>query len=384
MPLKTFLARFYFFSFLQWFAPIWAVEKLFIQSRGVSLQGISLLVILWMVALMLLEIPTGVLADRYSRRNVILLSTFLSVFYFIGDLVSHNLWGFTLAWLLYAPAVSLSTGSMESYLHDVLDTHGRGEEFSKTWGRARAFSTGGSGIALAIGGWLATSSFENALYASIGAMCIGTLAVLSLPNLAPTPHPTGESYWQSALEGFRAVRSNSGLILAATYSLFIVSSVITIEEFKDIYLQSLGLHYVAIGLTDGAIYVIAALGGLFAHRLVPRRHIPVLVAGGLGISLVLSLLHASWVALLIIPLMLVISIGSILSDTIIQEEAEEHRRATVASVCSLATQLSILQVFAYGYLAQRFSPQPAMLVISVSLAGFLGVWLWRQAVLAQA
>jgi MFS family permease len=378
MSKNSFLTRFYLFSFFQWFAPIWAVEKLFMQSRGVSLPHISLIVTAWLATVLLLEIPTGVFADRYGRRGIIVLSTFLSSLYFLGDLLSHSAAGFLLAWLIYAPSVSLSSGALESYVHDVLSRNDRAIEFNKVWGRSRAITAIGNGIAIGTGGWLASHSFEFTLYISIAAMLLATLSAISLPTIPPTTFSHQESHWQSAREGFRAVFKGQGLLLAALYSLFIVSANTALDEFQDIYLHSIGVPFILIGFIGAAVAGGVAIGGLLSHHLKPRRHIPFLIMFALVLSILLAQIHKPGVAILIIPLVFTMTLGSTLKDVLIQEEAEDHRRATVASVCSFASQFSIILVLAYGYIAGHTSAQQGLVVIAGSLALFLLIWAWMQ------
>jgi len=370
MTLRQFTIRLYLFSFLQWFAPIWAVEKLFMQSRGVSINQIAAIVAIWMVAMFFLEVPTGVLADRYSRRKILVIAAVLCGLYFVGDLFSHTAGAFLFSWLIYAPSMALTSGTLESYVYDVLADHNLEEEFAQVWGRSRAAQSIGMGIAMAIGGWLASHSFESTLLVSIAAMVLLTGSAVLLPEAKPRHHVHEETHWQSIQEGFKSVWSNSSLRLAFWYSLFIVSAITTLDEYWDLYLQGIGVAYFWIGLTSTIVAALVALASLFSHRL-KASHLPIIIAGSVLLGVALALVHSPWVAVAAVPLMIGMNAGNLVTENLIQHVAEDHRRATVASICNLGNQLSIVLVILFAFLADRGSIQAGMWTVVGSLSLFL-------------
>ena len=60
----------FFMSFVLWYS----TEKLFIRSIGIDNLGISLITIVILISCTLAEIPSGIIADRWSRKGSMVLS----------------------------------------------------------------------------------------------------------------------------------------------------------------------------------------------------------------------------------------------------------------------------------------------------------------------
>lgn len=90
MKPKNFIRLYYLHQFLFDFILIYAVEKIFFSSLGLNFAQIGLLLFLWSAMTLTLEVPTGILADRWSRRKMLILSgIFFSICYFIWS-YSHS------------------------------------------------------------------------------------------------------------------------------------------------------------------------------------------------------------------------------------------------------------------------------------------------------
>ena len=75
--LKTFLRNFYLSSFLYSFVFAYAIYTVFFSINGLSVFQISILLMLWSGIAMLFEIPSGALADYWSRKNLLILAPLL-------------------------------------------------------------------------------------------------------------------------------------------------------------------------------------------------------------------------------------------------------------------------------------------------------------------
>ncbi|MCY9581307.1 MULTISPECIES: MFS transporter [Paenibacillus] len=111
---------FYLISFLQFFmAEITGTTLiLFILSKGYSLQIANNLFIVLFVSIMILEIPTGIIADRFGRKKSVVLGFLCYLIYSLIFLAADNIYFLILAQLFGALATCLQSGALESWVVD--------------------------------------------------------------------------------------------------------------------------------------------------------------------------------------------------------------------------------------------------------------------------
>lgn len=97
----------YCYKFMSHCLPIYAFYTLLFIERGMSISEIAILVSLWSGFSILFEIPSGILADRWSRRNMLVIASFVEGFCFF-------IWSFSQSFSLFA--VGFSFGPLETLL----------------------------------------------------------------------------------------------------------------------------------------------------------------------------------------------------------------------------------------------------------------------------
>src|SRR3990167_394871 len=128
----------YIASFLQGI-PFWyAVEKLFMVSIGFNDATIGLMVVCMGVVILIVETPSGVLADRWSRKGVMLLGCgALALAALVGGL-SNNVPMFILSTMLWGVYAAMYSGTYESVVYDtVFEESGASKGYKKYLGQLR-------------------------------------------------------------------------------------------------------------------------------------------------------------------------------------------------------------------------------------------------------
>ena len=138
----------FFFSLLLWLPIFYEYQK----RLGLNDIEIFQIQSLYYIFFCLIEIPTGVLADRWGRLPclrlgsvICLFSNFLPVFVdfdwvFKSLSTPHSVYlQFLCHFLLLALARSLISGASSAYLYDHLQALGEAREFKKIEGRARSY-----------------------------------------------------------------------------------------------------------------------------------------------------------------------------------------------------------------------------------------------------
>jgi len=368
MKLPTFIKLFYIYQFFFDLIFIYAVEKIFLLNRGLNIAQIGILLFMWSIMSLILEVPTGILADHWSRRKMLILSgIFFSTCYIIW-IFSHSFVIFLLGYFFRTLGATFASGTLQAYVYDILKFHRKENQFEKIWGRGNALRTIGIGTAVGIGGFLAEQSFQLPLIMS--AISVLSLAIIALiwPEIKPITKTGEENYWQFLKSSLKTVKRNPKLIHIVIYSAIILSIFANLEEFNDIYLQFLGLPFRYIGI----IFTIATIGqsiaSLTAHKLKNRswRTLNIIAFIGFIVLILASFVKAPIMAVGILLLGILLELSNVLNQGIIQKEVPANQRATIASLTSFVGNILPFQML-FGIIASRYSLQYGYLIFALCI-----------------
>jgi len=104
------------------------------EIRGLDAREFGLITAVYYVTTVLLEIPSGVLADRFGRRPLLVAGAAVNGLGFAVLFVSHSLPTFVLAEALIAAGTAAVSGADSAYLHDRLAAEGREREYARIEG----------------------------------------------------------------------------------------------------------------------------------------------------------------------------------------------------------------------------------------------------------
>lgn len=155
-----------------------AIVTLFYLARGVSLDQIFLLSLVFSLASLAFEVPSGYLADKFGRKKTLILGVIFLILFNIGSIVAHGFPQFGLLFLLLALSGSCFSGTEEALLYDGLKETGQESKMSKYNGQLHAarsvlkifLPTLGALIAWNLAEWQFVLLIGLDILASLGAM----------------------------------------------------------------------------------------------------------------------------------------------------------------------------------------------------------------------
>jgi MFS family permease len=249
-----------FFSSLYFYTPY---MTLYFLERGFNYVQINSVWGIVVLTMFLAEIPTGIFADRFGRRNAIRAAI---LFQLVGEILFLFI---TQYWLLILDAVlagigfAFGSGAIEALIYDELKAANEEHRTKKMMGMLHGASYLGFILSFSFGGLLVPSA--NITYIStailVTAIAVGMGFILTLllkPEKYPI-QPEGSPPISSQLlkDGLSLLRHNTTLQILTVLSVFTVA-------FWDYLINLYPPHFQQIGIPDSLLGPILALASLAA------------------------------------------------------------------------------------------------------------------------
>ena len=361
--------------------PAYVIERLFWQARGVGVQGVVYCEIIYALTVILLEIPSGVLADRFGHKRLLAAAGLLDAAEFVLLLFARGFWMFGLAVFLAGVGRALYSGSENALLYDSLLAEGKQGEFEKLLGRLSAIDIAGTVVSALSGGVLANAlGFEFNYIVSACAMGLAFLVILTLREPPVRAEPEDKpQYTKQAL----AVFKNEPLVpLYCLTGAVLGACLIYLDEFWQLILEAVGLPVALFGAVTTLLYLPRIPGSLLAHRLKGRFSYRAILA---AILLVNALGYAGVLltrsALCLVP-MAIVSLAAGITEPLVSGYLHHHTesrvRATAESFASLGLRLLSMPVgLVFGYISAKHTIFAGFLPLGMACLAWLVIFSLR-------
>lgn len=331
------------------------ISVTFMQSRGLSFLEVAWLEALFSGVIILVEVPTGAVADRIGRRITMTAGALAMVASCFLAYRSHSFAGFALSSSLGALSMSLCSGADSAYLFDLLHSHGRGHEYPRREGTASAWHLAGLALAFALGGALGDVDLGLPYLVTAGVAGVAFCVALFLREDVAAPAHHGERTLGEELRDYAGVMGraigdlprNRRLLWIMGYSAVVFTLLkITIVLYQP-YLDSRGFSLIERGLVFAGIHVLAALVAVrtdWLRRRLGEETLVWSVLVMLAVSfLLLNALSAAWALPMLAVQAVATGLYSPLVKPMINRETEDSsRRATVLSIESIMRRAGML------------------------------------------
>ncbi|MEI6690744.1 MAG: MFS transporter [bacterium] len=209
-------------SFFQWFylpIGVWVL----IWRSYLSWEQIALVSAAGLAAQLLLELPSGALADLWGRKNTVLIGRFIGAIGFAILAFATNFWMFVLGNVLYLSNWAFESGALSALLFDSMKENGVGaEEYQKIQADTFFWNTIGMAIASALGGYLYTINHQLPYLVTAAVAFLAFLSAFGLqePEL-DTIKVNIKVYLKQNWEGFLHIFRNKKVRAVSIFSILI-------------------------------------------------------------------------------------------------------------------------------------------------------------------
>jgi MFS family permease len=378
------LAPLYIAAFLQGFVLWYPIEKLFMRHIGFDDAGIGLMIAVYSTVMLVTATPTGILADRWSRKGLLIVATVLLALSSLIGGVSTGIPMYLLCASLWGIFFSMYQGTYDSIVYDTLaeDHHDPGL-FDLAFGKVRIYDSLALVVGSLIGGAVAGAWGLRAPYFLTIPISLAAIAAL-VAFREPTLHRAGRpmAVIDQVRATLRAVLRNRTLVPVIVVMVLAAVLQNTMLEFATLWFLALNAPAAWFGLANAILLGAFAAGGWLAR--LTRRSGSVVSALAAGIVLGALVLTFTRNLVVVVAAELLVAAGAIALE--IHYLGELHgaldskvRAGASSAVDTMSRGLIIPMALVFGATSRAAGIFTAGWILVAASAGLGAVMLYVQA-----
>lgn len=369
--------KLYILNFLAGTVFWYPIEKLFLLRIGASPFGISLNAIVFLLVLVGFDVPAGILADKWKRKETLMLAfASLLVASLIGS-ASHSLLGYLPMTLFLGAFVVLTQGTFQAMMYDSLEDTNHHKSYDKHQGWSYALFLAGLGVSSLVGGYMSQAFGFRSTYiwtAVAMAVALALAVTLSEPRShKPLADKRLKEHVLASVKQIVAARllMQLSLLISATSVLRSAQN-----EYAGLLFVALGLTAIPIGYATAVKWVASSLGQVLAPK-IGRRALKLTPAFFVAF-IVFSLIHSGWSLVFFYLAGFLYSVITNQAEAAVQDNTPSEIRATVLSVLTFASNLILVPLsLLFGWIADKSNVFNAYLMIAIVGLVYVAVWAVR-------
>jgi predicted MFS family arabinose efflux permease len=345
------------------------VEKLFMTQLGFDAGLVAVMAAAYAAVVPIMEVPSGILADRWRRRGVLMLANVAGLVSVVVGSLSQNVVTYIASAMILGIYFAMQSGTLEAAVYEtILEVTGTSDEFENRLGRIHFANSMALVISALAGGWIATVLSPRATYLLTVPFIIASIIAL-LRFQEPRLHKPAESGGMKdhVAMTFRAVLGRKSLL--PLVALMAVSSMLLqmIFEFGPLWLVAFHEPAALYGPVTAGLVSALGFGGLLAGRLrFEQPAVVTLVVAmmlGCGVILVGSSSIGLVVAAQVVLALLLVTTG-IFVTRLLHDATPSTIRSGVASGVSTLSWMAFLPVsLLFGEISNHYGLRNAGWVV---------------------
>jgi MFS family permease len=245
------------------------VEKLFMTEIGFDARSVGVMAAAYAAVVPLLEVPSGILADRWSRSRLMVCATIALVASSLLGGLSTNVATYIVAAMLLGVYFALNSGTVDSIVYDAVLEETGSSDIYETWiGRIRMVESGAFVASALAGGVLAGwTSARLTYFASVPIVAIAIVAFLRFdePRLHRSAEPVALRSHMALT--FRTMTRRGDVRRAVLLAALVALLSQAIFEFGPLWLVALDAPAALFGPYWAALLSTIGVGGYLAGKL---------------------------------------------------------------------------------------------------------------------
>lgn len=360
----------YGMSFFHMFMLIVPVLVPMFQSFGLNLTEIFYIQAVYAGTIVVLEAPSGYLADVLGRRAVLIAGSVLNGLGCLWLNIADGFWSLLVFEVTLGMASSLLSGADLAMLYDTDQALNQNDDGNPraiaNLGVSKSIAEGGGAL---LGGWVAMSSFDWLIAIQSVAAWFSLVFALRLKeppvavlNSTSEARPSWRELSDHVLKGDRILK-----LVFLALPLYTLGTVLAAWLIQPLW-QSLSLSYGWFGILWCGQSLLVAMGSRFGYQ-IESRHGPTLALLLIGMLPILGALGAALIdgmGAAVVSFILFFNRGlyQVILVNALNRRVPSRIRATINSLNSLLFRLGFMVAGpVIGFVAQTYGIQAAMAIL---------------------
>jgi len=334
------------------------VEKLFMTDIGFTPRSVAIMAAAYAAVVPLLEVPSGILADRWSRNRIMVCASIALIASSLVGGLSTNVPTYIAAAMILGVYFALNSGTVDSIVYDVvLEETGSSDQYETWIGRVRMVESGAFVASALAGGVLAGwSSVRLTYFASLPFVTVAIAAFLRFDE--PRLHRAAEPV---ALRSHIALTYRTMIREPGVRQVMLLAALVgmlsqAVFEFGPLWLVALAAPAALFGPYWAALVSTLGIGGYLSSKVNLDRRVTVSLLALAALAAALALTETRSLATVIVAqavLALLLAIISIRAGKLLHDGVPSNVRAGVSSgVGTLSWVLFLPFSLVFGWFAR--------------------------------
>ena len=352
----------YVAAFFQGFVLFYPIEKIFMQSIGFDDASIGLMIASYSALMLLAETPSGILADRWSRKGVLILASLALLCSVVVGGLSDGVVTYLVCAGLWGLFFAFYSGTYDSIVYDTIyEETGTSRGYETYLGRVKAVDSAALIVSGLVGGLIANYlGLRYAYFLSAPFTLLSIAALLAFKE--PKLHKLDVSapLLQHIKDTFGAVLQKGQLRPVIVVLVTATVSTYTLIEFSQLWYIALALPVFAFGPLHGVLMAMLGVGGLIASRVklqdsrVRAVFLLVFVGSSLGLVFFRGIAFLTIVSISVFCVCLICL--NVLFTKLLQDSLSSKIRAGASSaVNTLSRSIIVPLSLLFGYVSRESS-----------------------------
>ena len=363
----------YAISALMWGRFFIPVLALFYISSQVTLAQFTIIMSVFSLTTLLLEIPTGVVADLLGKKKTLLLSRAMYIIEIALIAFFNGFWVFLIAKVISGIGVSLGSGTNSALIYDSLKKIGKTNEHKKVVGKLNFISNISMAFVFIIGAYLFSVNSKLPAIASLPLIGLGFILTFFLKEpYNPVKKFNFNNLFVHLKEGIRYFVNQKYLVYLAFFTFFIGSAISMMLSLSSAYFNAIMIPVALIGEAAFVSNLFTAYSSkkayYFEKKFGERKTLLIIQVVAFVSVLLMSLVIPYYGVLFYLLLTFMQGFYEVIIVDYTNRHVKTSHRATMLSINNMFDNIGIFLLFpVLGYLIKSYSMGFSLMFLGIFL-----------------